>query len=215
MSILAEKATINFGDIQLDCLQFPDGSYHFYINQLNAKLGIKAGNKTGKKYLKPLLDEHPNRVNKARIKEVKSPLKTLSLELVTQAIGIYASIGNTKCQAIAFACMAEALERRADKAFNVQRTEEERNKRLTERTSHRSGYRPYLTDWLKRDGFTEGWQYGQAMNQLKTNLNLPLKHIDTYSYEELSKLNRGEYAYNTLRNIGIGHSAALNSINMV
>ena len=135
----AIRATIKLGEIDLDCLQFPDGSYHFYINQLNEKLGIKASNRTGKKYLKPLLDEHPNQVNlQVKVEGIKTPVKTISIELTTQAIGIYAQIGNTKCQSIAYACMAEALERRADTAFDIKRTEEERELRFAARMSSKA-----------------------------------------------------------------------------
>jgi hypothetical protein len=115
--IKATRATITLGDINLDVLQFPDGSYHLFINQLNEKLGIKASDSTGKKYLQPLMDKDPKRVNQASVDGIKSNLKTLSLGLVSEAIKIYAELGNQKCIAIAIACLSEALERRADAAF--------------------------------------------------------------------------------------------------
>ncbi len=133
--IKAIRATILLGDIELDVLQFPDGSYHLFINQLNQELSIKASDSTGKKYLQPLIDKEPNRVNQASVEGIKSNLKTLSIDLVSEAIQAYAQIGNQKCIAIAIACLAESLERRADAAFNVIRTEAERNERLDTRIS--------------------------------------------------------------------------------
>ena len=93
-TIKAERTTITLGNISLDCLMFPDGSYHFYINQINEILGIKASNKTGKKYFKPLLDKDSNRVNRAKVPNIKTPVKTVSLDLLSEAIQAYAQIGN-------------------------------------------------------------------------------------------------------------------------
>ncbi len=129
-TIKAERATISLGDIDLNCLQFPDGSYHFYVNQVNEELGIKASDKTGKKHLKPLIDKDSKRVNRAKVENIKTPVKTYSLDLMSEAIQAYALIGNKKCIAVAIACVAESLERRADTAFNIKRTEEERNVRF-------------------------------------------------------------------------------------
>lgn len=148
MIIKAVRATIKLGDINLDVLQFPDGSYHLFINQLNEVLGIKASDSTGKKYLKPLIDKDPKRVNQASVEGIKSHLKTLSIDLVSEAIQAYAALGNQKCIAVAIACLAEALERRADSAFNVVRSEEERNTRIKARVQSKLTRRT-LTDSIK------------------------------------------------------------------
>lgn len=77
--IKAIKATTLLGSIELEFLQFPDGSYHLFINQLNEVLSIKASNSTGKKYVQPLIEANPNQVNRASVEGVKSHLKTLSI----------------------------------------------------------------------------------------------------------------------------------------
>lgn len=133
MTQKATVAKVTFGDLTLDCLQFADGSYHFYINQLQRELGIKASNSTGQKYLKPLLEANPKQVSQAKILNTKSIVKTISLDLLAQAIQSYAQLGNKKCLAVAIACVAESLERRADKAFDKKRSEDEYNTRLTAR----------------------------------------------------------------------------------
>jgi hypothetical protein len=153
MTIKAVRATIKLGNIELDVLQFPDGTYHFFINQLNEVLAIKASDSTGKKYLQPLIDKDPNRVNTAHIEGIKSNLKTLSMDLVSEAIQIYAGLGNSKCLAVAIACMSEALERRADSAFGVQRSEDERNNRLAARLKGKIARRNLtdsIQDWMIR-----------------------------------------------------------------
>lgn len=175
-TVKAAKATILLGNIELDCLQFPDGSYHFFINQLNEELGIKASDSTGKKYLQPLLEANPNRVNKASVEGIKSHLKTLSIDLVSEAIGIYATLGNQKCIAVAIACISEALERRADKAFNVIRTEQEINERFKTRQLSilsRTFWTDCIDAYVKRRGLDDGYSkfiYANVSNYLNKAL---------------------------------------------
>lgn len=144
----AVSTTIKLGSIVLDCLQFPDGSYHFYINQLRDQLDIYASDKTGKKYVQPLLEANPTQVNSVKIDGDNRLYKSYSIDVVTQVIGIYAGLGNQKCMAVAIACMAEALERRADAAFGKQRMEIERNDRFVARVEGKA-VRRGLTDAIK------------------------------------------------------------------
>jgi hypothetical protein len=145
----AIRASINLGDIELDVLQFPDGSYHLFINQLNEVLSIKASDSTGKKYVQPLIEANLNQVNKASVEGIKSHLKTLSLDLVSQLVGIYARLGNQKCIAVCIASLAESLERRADAAFGVIRTEETRNNWFNLRMEQSKIFRRSLTDAMR------------------------------------------------------------------
>jgi len=144
----AVSATVKIGATVLDCLQFPDGSYHFYVSQLKENLQIYSDNSTGKKYIQPLLDANPKQVNSAKIGSSKSHVKTYSLDIVSQAIGIYAELGNQTCIKIAIGCVAESLERRADAAFGKQRMEIERNDRFVARVEGKI-VRRGLTDAIK------------------------------------------------------------------
>jgi hypothetical protein len=58
-----EFATISFGAFCLEVIRFSDGTYGMYMNQLKEELGIYAGDKTGKKYAKPILDKHLTQVS--------------------------------------------------------------------------------------------------------------------------------------------------------
>lgn len=204
----AVRATIVLGDIELDCLQYPDGSYHFYSNQLEHQLNIRARNQTGKKYLQPLLDGNSKRVTSAKVEGSQSMLKAYSIDLATQAIAIYASLGNQKCMAVAIACMAEALERRADAAFGVKRTEEERNQRLIDRQAHREDFHPKFTAWLKSDG-CEGTQYAIEVNSFKRLLGLPIASVNEYDSKQLRVLDVAYIKYDVLRTTGMSHLQAV------
>lgn len=204
----AARATIVLGDIELDCLQFPDGSYHFYVNQIRDQLAIYASDSTGKKYLKPLLESSSNQVNSAKVEGDNRLLKSYSIDIVTQAIAIYARLGNEKCVAVAVACMAEALERRADAAFGVERTEEERNQRLTDRQNHREDFHPKFTAWLKLDG-CEGSQYAIEVNNFKRTLGLPIAPVNEYDSKQLRMLDVAYIKYDVLRTTGMMHDEVL------
>lgn len=92
--IKATRATLTIGAINLDCLQFPDGSYHFYQNQIRDQLGIQASDKTGKKYVKPLIhaesERLTSRINHAKVEGSQSKLKTWRLDLLTKVVAVYA-----------------------------------------------------------------------------------------------------------------------------
>jgi hypothetical protein len=57
-------------------------------------------------------------------------------------------------------------------AFNIHFEKKERQERLIKRQFHKEHYHPLFTIWGKSDGFTQGWEYGKRMNQVKEMLNL-------------------------------------------
>lgn len=172
--IKAVRATITLGDIELDVLQFPDGSYHLCMNQLKENLSIQASDKTGKKYVQPLLEANPNRLTLAKVADTKTSLKAISIDFATELIGIYARLGNQKCMAVAIACLTEALERRADNAFGVIKTEEERNNWFTMRMQQSKIFRRSLTDAMKdrEDATGEKAPFGYATLRIYRRVGL-------------------------------------------
>jgi hypothetical protein len=137
----ATRATIKLGNIELDCYQMPDGSYWFSQNQMKEQLRILSGNSTGKKHLKPLLDANIHLVSSSKVEGTNATAKLLHIDLFKQAVQAYAKMGNQYCNEVIEACFAEALERRADAAFGIKRTEQERNDRLEARIDHADGWR--------------------------------------------------------------------------
>lgn len=210
--VKAVRATIKLGDIDLDCYQMPDGSYWFSQNQLEISLDIRTRNQTGKTHLKPLLEASPSHRNQIKIVGNNATAKVLHIDLVTQAIGIYAGLGNQKCMAIAIACMAEALERRADSVFGKIRTEQERNERLKARVQHKTQFHPLYTQWLKQDGISEGWQYAAKVNELKQRSGLPLVPIGEFDSMQMQRFNSAEIIYDAIRRSGMSHESALKMV---
>jgi hypothetical protein len=147
MNNKAKKAIIKLGDIQLEGYQLPDGSYAMSQNGCKA-LDILIGDSTGKKYAKPLLALDNLSVEKVHVEGTNALARLMGMETFCTIVSAYAQLGNKKCQAVAFSCLVESLERRLDHAFNIQRTEEERNDRLQTRVESKIARRT-LTDSFK------------------------------------------------------------------
>jgi hypothetical protein len=207
----AIRATITLGDIELDCYQMPDGTYWFSQNQMKEQLQILPGNSTGKKHFKPLLEASPSHVDRTKIEGNNAVAKVVHIDLFKVIVSKYAELGNKSCSSLVAACFAEALERRADSAFGIKRTEEERNQRLIERQSCREDFHPKFTAWLKLDG-CEGKQYAIEVNSFKRVLGLPIAPVDTYDSAQLRILDVAYIRYDTLRTTGLSHSQVLKSI---
>lgn len=123
-------APITIGDITLSCYQTPDGKYYFSLGNIKTQLKILAGNRTGKKYLQPLLEAHPLEVKKeVQIAGVRTAT-LIPLFLFKEAVKIYAKLGNDRCWALLDALIDESIERRADFSFGVTKTEEARNQTI-------------------------------------------------------------------------------------
>lgn len=130
----AVRATFSITkDITLEGFQKPCGGYALGANSMRESLNILLTNKTGKKYAQPILDKHPGKVTTAKLEGNNASLRLIDLEVAMEIILAYAQLGNSKCQALVFACFTETIERRLDAAFGFKRTEEEYNQKLTER----------------------------------------------------------------------------------
>lgn len=147
-TIKAVKATIKLGDIELDGYQLPNGDYAMSQNGCKT-LDILIGNSTGKKYAKPLILKDNLCGELAKIEGQNASARLMSLDTFSAIVNIYGSqLNNKKCQAVMFACFAEAIEKRLDKAFDVQRSDEERNERMKVRIAGKI-VRRTLTDAIK------------------------------------------------------------------
>jgi hypothetical protein len=122
-----KKAKINIGSIELDCYQSPSGSYYFSLGGMKTQLKVYSGDTTGKKHLQPLLDANPESFKKDTQIEGKRAANLVELPLFKQVVKIYAKLGNDKCWALLDALIDESLERRADFAFGIVKTEQDRN----------------------------------------------------------------------------------------
>ena len=148
MIIKAVRATIKLGDIEIVGYQLPDGTYKVSQQTFKDTLDSLIGNSTGKKYLKPLLDNSSSMVDAVKVEGYNRPIKMYGLDTFSEGVSVYAKLGNKKAVAILVACMSEALERRFDTAFGIVRSEEERNTRMQARIQSKYTRRT-LTDSIK------------------------------------------------------------------
>lgn len=213
MTTKAIKATIKLGGIELDCYQMPDGHYGFSQNQMKEQLQILPGDRTGKKYLKPLLEARPSLVEVIKLEGNNATAKVLHIDLFKEAVGVYAVLGNARCLSILTACFAEALERRADAAFGVIRTEQERNDKIEARIDHADGWRKNFTRWQKIDGCESNRDYAARVRELKSAARLPVDiGIADYTSKEVKVMTNAEVIYDAFRRKGLTHEEALRDL---
>lgn len=146
----AARATIQLGDIELDVFQLPDGTY-----QISQSQTTNAVNKPPKRMVELaqsdkgqiLIQSGFEKGLKVRV-EGSKPVNLIPLEVAFQFWVLELSIGNPEALALVSACGVESIERRADAAFNVVRSEVERNERLEARIKGKVARR-FLTDAIK------------------------------------------------------------------
>jgi hypothetical protein len=137
--IKATRATIKLGNIELNCFQMPDGSYGYeyvWLADLIGKDKQILSDKKSPYYLKGIVGEalaHQT-IKIEGISASDNKKKYLNQQQLGNVLGVFSNLGHTKATDLLIACFAEALDRRADNAFGVQRTEQDRNDRLAART---------------------------------------------------------------------------------
>ena len=179
----ATRATITIGPIQVDGFMLPDGSYRMSLSQVAEAVGLNRRNAfefLRSKALKSLLGEgytgsisereeieiepEPGKRGGSRI--VSMPLEAVSAYWLWQS---YRS--NKPALTLSMALILESLERRFDNAFNITRTEQERDDRLSQRLQQleedlkgamdfeaAAQYElNYVRDWLKQKGL-DPWE---------------------------------------------------------
>jgi hypothetical protein len=129
-TIKAIRAIITLGDIHIDGYQLPDGNYKVSTQTFKDTLNSLIGDSTGKKYLKPILEASKSIVQNVKIDGYNRPITMYGLDTFSEVVAAYAQLGNQKAIAILVACMSESLERRFDNAFDIIRSEQERNERF-------------------------------------------------------------------------------------
>jgi hypothetical protein len=133
--IKATRATITLGDIELDVFQLPDGSYRWSANQITKAIDIRhsrVAQISASNQAQSLIGERFQVAHFSPTKLKCDDSGNISGYTTEVAFFVwqYESYkGNILAQALVFASGVEVLERRADAAFNVIRTEEERNQR--------------------------------------------------------------------------------------
>jgi hypothetical protein len=135
-TIKAVKATIMLGDIELDVFQLPDGNYCLSKTQVSNSVELdrkRLSQILEVKHVRNLMPQGLRMSEKVSYVGGTKPVDAVMLDEASIIWQYLAITGNVKAQAIMFATLTEALERRADAAFSILRTEEERNERFIAR----------------------------------------------------------------------------------
>jgi hypothetical protein len=173
-SIKATRATVAIGALTVDAFMLPDGSYRMSQTQASEAVGLSRQNvsdflrsnaiKTllGEGYTSPISVDEQIEIESEGDKRGQSRFNSLPLEIVG-AYWLWQSYrGNKKALSLCMALIIESLERRFDDAFGVVITEQERNRRLSQRNSQ-----------LERDlaklgeGFAIDAESRRELNELK------------------------------------------------
>ena len=128
----ATRAQIQLGNIDLDVFQLPNGDYQISQSQVCSSVGKPAKRMVelaGSDKGQILIQSGFEKGLKVSV-EGSKPVNLVPLDVAFQFWALELSIGNMEALALVIACGVEALERRADAAFSIVRTEQERNDRF-------------------------------------------------------------------------------------
>jgi hypothetical protein len=133
-TIKAVRAQIFLGEIPLNVYQMPDGAYQLAGRNITDAIEehpMTLSRSLGVKSLKDLL---PKDLSLSQVKaESGESFIPVSIENAARYWHTKSFTGNERARSLTLACLIESIERRADAAFGIQRTEAERNQRLQQR----------------------------------------------------------------------------------
>lgn len=165
------------GDIPLDVFQLPDSSYKLSQTQL-----AEAVDKKRQSVSDFLGSKSPEALpfkdftcQKGKVEGEKTTVNLVSVELASAYWVKEALTGNAKAIRILGACVAESIERRADKAFAIERKEEEYQEKMKARIEGkvvRRSLTDAIAEYIKRhpelSDNDKKWMYKNCSD--KTNI---------------------------------------------
>jgi hypothetical protein len=127
--VTVQRAIIQLGKIDLDVFRLPDLSYR--LSESGCERAVDAG-KNHILYFRrskntEALPFKGLTIYKGKVANERTTINLVPFNLAIAYWGKEATRGNSKAMALILACAKEALERRADAAFAIQKTEHERN----------------------------------------------------------------------------------------
>lgn len=202
----ARIATVKIGQLELEGLMLPDSSFAIAVPQIASLFGTPK-NYTSQQLKRLLGNEF--RPHKIKTELGNQKINVVALQDFEKVLVALDRSGNIKAQELRDSLVGLSLAQLWADAFGVKFEKEERQKWLKFRGVNKKQYHPLLTSWLKKDGFIQGWEYGKAVNDFKSQLKLPLSSVDGYSSEQLEVMNRGEIRYDMARKMGAKHDDAI------
>lgn len=150
-TLIVERKNILLGDIDLEVFRLPDGSYQLSQTQVakaveKLELSVRQFLVSQSPYALPYKDFTPV---KCKVKREKTSVNLIPIPLASSYWIKEAVAGNITAGFLLAACAAESIERRADKEFGVQKSEDEYNKKLAEIRNAGIVTRKRLTDTIQ------------------------------------------------------------------
>jgi hypothetical protein len=211
---MLEKAritTVKLGTLEFEGLMLPDGSFGITVSQLSRVFPESVSQNNYSRQVKSALGKDFPLVKTSSELNSKQ-VNYITIENLEKLIVELSIKGDSHAQELNRTLVGLSLTQLFSDAFGVKFESEERQNFLKFRAVHKKQFHPLFTSWLKLDGIESGVQYAIKVNQLKMKLELPLISCDKYTEEQIDKLNNGERAYHTLRNVGFSHQKALQCI---
>lgn len=199
-TLKAERTTVLLGEISLEVFQMPDGQYRLSKAQILEIIGEKSY------WLSRLQSGSPNILKelqgrgftgctvKAQVNLLRGSTRadTLSVSDAMRVWGRFSRSGNTIASDILEASGIEAIERRADAAFGIKRTEEEYNQRFSLRVDLKDIKRKMLVKaiahWQHKQkiyGSKDGTKYFKAAHD---RINLGLQNLSSQEIKSANNL---------------------------
>lgn len=150
----AVKAQIELGSITLDVYQLPNSQYFLSLTQVAESIEMSLKRMSQLRELELSLTIYPQGFRMSESIKVEGgtkPVQIISLDDTVKYWTLAASRQNMKAFLLVSACAAETLERRADAAFGIDRSEEERQQRLKIRQDGiqaRRSFTDAIQDWM-------------------------------------------------------------------
>jgi hypothetical protein len=149
-TVRATRVTIELGSIPLDVFQLPDGKYK--LSQTQSTEAVDKDEVSFRDFLKgkspEALPYKEFKAEKWTVEGSQGKANLLSIEVTVAYWTKEAIAGNKKAIRILGACAIEAIERRADAAFGIQRSEEDYQAKMKARIDGKV-VRRLLTDAIK------------------------------------------------------------------
>ena len=201
--VKAEKTDILLGDISLDVFQMPDGEYRLSKTQI---LEVIEEHKKKTNWLSRLHSVSPVILKELQGKgftgysltvQVKNErgatrAQTLNIPDAMRVWGYFSRNGNIVASDILEAAGIEAIERRADKAFGVKRSEEEYNERFALRIDLKKvKYKMFssaIAQWQGKAGIYKTAEGAKLFKDAHDRINLRLQDLRSREIKEANKL---------------------------
>jgi hypothetical protein len=196
----ADDETIYLGSIPLDVFQIPEQPYRLSKKEILEIIGQH------KNWLSRLPNHAPEALKalqskgftgylvkvKVKLERGSTRADTLSIPDAMRIWGYFARHGNTIAVDILEACGVEAIERRADKAFGVKRTEEEYNQRFAVRMDLRKNkfqaFAKEIAVWERRRGIYRTCEGKRWFQDAHDQINLRLQDLKSRQIKRANNL---------------------------